>query len=137
MVLVPKVVTMSQADATSKLEAAGLVADHKTVVSTTDQEGIVQSQSHEGGQSVPKGSKVTINVTMKPVQKAVPKVVGETKDSATATLTAAGFTQISVVEEVTSVKANEGKVLSQSPAQGTLAAVTDTITITVGKAPGT
>jgi len=137
MVLVPKVVTMSQADATSKLESAGLVADPKTVVSTTDPEGIVQSQSPEGGQSVPKGSKVTINVTQKPTQKEVPKVTSMTKDEATAALSAAGFTQITVVEQATPVPGNVGKVLNQSPAAGTQAFVTDTVTITVGKAPGT
>jgi beta-lactam-binding protein with PASTA domain/tRNA A-37 threonylcarbamoyl transferase component Bud32 len=137
MVLVPKVVTMSQADATSKLESAGLVADPKTIVSTTDPEGIVQSQSPDGGQSVPKGSKVTINVTQKPTQKTVPNVVGDPKDTATSKLSAAGFTQITVVEEATPVKANAGKVLSQSPASDTQAFVTDTVTLTVGKLPGT
>jgi len=137
MVLVPKVVTMTLADATAKLEAADLVADPKTVVSTTDQEGIVQSQSPEGGQSVPKGSKVTINVTQKPTQKTVPDVVGKTKDDATATLTAAGFTQITVVDEPTSVKANFGRVMSQSPAKDTQAFVTDPVTIHVGKQSGT
>jgi len=137
MVLVPKVVTMTLADATAKLEAADLMADPKTVVSTTDQEGIVQSQSPEGGQSVPKGSKVTINVTQKPTQKTVPDVVGKTKDDATATLTAAGFTQITVVDEPTSVKANFGRVMSQSPAKDTQAFVTDPVTIHVGKQSGT
>ena len=98
---------------------------------------MVKTQSPAAGQSVPKGSKVTINVTQKPTQKAVPGVVGDTKDSATAALTAAGFTQVSVVLEDTSVPANVGKVLSQDPVAGTQAFVTDTVTITVGKTPGT
>ena len=137
MVLVPNVVNMSKDEATTKLEAAGLQADPQTVTSTTDPEGVVKTQSPAGGQSVPKGSKVTINVTQKPTQKAVPNVVGSTKDSATATLTAAGFTQVSVVLENTTVPANVGKVLSQDPASGTQAFVTDTVIITVGKTPGT
>jgi beta-lactam-binding protein with PASTA domain len=71
-----------------------------------------------------------------PQQKAVPSVVGSTKDEAIASLSAAGFTQITVVVEDT-VPSNVGKVMSQDPSPGTEALVTDIVTITVGQTPGT
>ena len=134
MVVVPDVVSNTEEEATKKLEAAGLVADPQPVVSSTDTEGTVKTQSPAGGQSVPKGSKITINVVSKPEQKSVPNVVGLTKDAATSALSAAGFTQISVVSQGT--PSTSDVVISQTPATGTQAAVTDTVTINMGPKTG-
>ena len=128
--VIPDVTGMTQENATAKLSDAGFVADPKTVTSTTGDVGTVQSQEPAAGQSASKGSKVVINVIARPVQAAVPNVVGMTKESAQSTITSVGFTP-NVVNQVTT-PANVGKVLNQTPVGGTLADRGSTVTITVG-----
>ena len=66
---------------------------------------------------------------------AVPDVVGMNQSAAVAALDAAGF-QANVSQAV-STGANIGKVISQTPAAGTIADDGSAVTITVGIAPPT
>ncbi len=68
------------------------------------------------GQSVPKGSKVRVNVSSGPKIAAVPSVVGLSIQDATAKLNAAGFNPNPSFVDST---APQGQVVSQSPAPGT------------------
>lgn len=137
MTIVPTVTGMSKEAATTRLQEAGLVADPQVLTSTTDPENIVKTQNPSGGESVPKGSKVTINVTKQPEKKPVPDVTTRAQEAAINELGAAGFSRVSVVTETTPVPAKVGTVLRQTPVGSTETFVTDTITIYVGKSPGT
>ena len=61
----------------------------------------------------------------------VPSVVGLTADEAKATLKQKGF-ESSVILEPTTLKGNDGKVLSQNPNQGEQAAPGSTVVLNVG-----
>ena len=62
-VTVPNVVGMTEADATSALEAKGFTVNSQTVpVTSTSDNGRVQSQSPSGGTTATQGSTVTIDV---------------------------------------------------------------------------
>jgi serine/threonine-protein kinase len=77
---------------------------------------VVTATDPAGGQSVPKGSKVRVNVSSGPKIAAVPGVVGLSIEDATARLNAAGFNPNPSFVDST---AEKGQVVSQSPAPGT------------------
>ncbi|PKQ28300.1 MAG: serine/threonine protein kinase [Candidatus Anoxymicrobium japonicum] len=129
--IVPDVTKMSKDAAVTRLTEAGFQADAQTVASSTDIEGIVKSQNPAGGQTAPKGSRVTIDVTAKPERVAVPNVVGIVRATAESTLTGTGFV-VTVVDQITSDTTKVGKVLVQNPTGGTMADKGSTVTITVG-----
>jgi eukaryotic-like serine/threonine-protein kinase len=130
--LVPDVAGMTADAATTKLAEAGFKTAIQYFTTSTETEGIVKQQSPTAGQSVAKGSTVTITVNKKPEKRSVPTVTGMTKENASTTLTGQGFV-VNVVEQATT-PANVGKVLNQNPAGGELADVGSTVTITVGVA---
>ena len=90
----------------------------------------VISSDPPGGASIAKGSVVKLVISSGPAPSAVPNVVGQTPSAATSTLEAAGFTVL--VQNVPSVDAQSGKVVSQSPSAGMTANAGSTVTISVG-----
>jgi eukaryotic-like serine/threonine-protein kinase len=130
---VPSVDNLGERKARAKLANAGLVVDR--VVQQPDDtvpEGRVIRSSPAAGQTVDKGSGVTLFVSSGPQQVAVPDVVGLTKEEAQQTLGNEGF-QVIVAEEGSDA-ADPGTVLRQTPAAGGEADPGATVTIVVARA---
>lgn len=129
---VPNVVGMKQDEAVKTLEDAFWTPD-VVMAASTEPEGTVFEQDPKGGASARLGSKVTIKVSngLTP-KKAVPDVVGKAQAVAEAALTDAGFV-VQVVEQPVCDPAQDGVVLSQTPAAGAVRKVGSTVTIVVGK----
>lgn len=138
MTVVPRVTGMTSEQATEQLKNSGLEAEIQAVFSTTEPENLVKTQNPAAGESIAKGSKVTLQVTRRPEQKQMPNVVGMTRETAISTLSAAGFTGSPVIENrnVPPGSSDDGKVLDQNPKAGTQTYVTESVTLVVGKAPG-
>jgi penicillin-binding protein 1A len=89
---VPKVIGLSSTDAQHRLTQAGFAAEQVVVNRTDVAPGTVTNQSPAGGASAPTGSTVVLEVAGRASSgDAVPNVVGQTVDRATATLQNAGF----------------------------------------------
>lgn len=112
-VSVPNVVGYTQSGAESALTSAGFTTTVKTQYSSTVAEGVVISQSPNGGK-LEKGETVTIVVSLgedpsTDTDVSVPYVVGKTLSQAKAELTAAGFDVA-----VNGTESDTAKVVSQS-----------------------
>jgi len=70
-----------------------------------------------------------------PVQVAVPRVIGDTTGQASQALLAVGLTLGTVSTRVDSTCNNIGKVLSQSPAAGTMVQLGSAVSVTIGQRP--
>ena len=125
---VPDVVGDKRADAIAELQAEGFKVTPKLVPDESVPPGRVISQSPRGGAPAPPGSAVTINVSQGPEKTEVPRVVGESVESATSILEQAGF-------EVDTQEANSsephGTVLSQQPEGGSQAKDGATVLLTL------
>jgi beta-lactam-binding protein with PASTA domain/tRNA A-37 threonylcarbamoyl transferase component Bud32 len=135
-VTVPTGLTGStQADAEAALESAGLVPDIQLQYDDTVDVGNVISTSPAEGTSVPSGATVTLYVskgrdTSNDVK--VPDIVGQSKDSALATLDTMGIKYTTQTGSDSSQ--SNGVVLSVSPDVGeTIDKTTDTVTVTINK----
>ncbi|HEY2741593.1 MAG TPA: Stk1 family PASTA domain-containing Ser/Thr kinase [Gaiellaceae bacterium] len=113
-VTVPAVKGESWTKAQADLVNAGLQPVKYIVPGKTAD--VVTATDPAGGQSVPKGTKVRVNVSSGPKIAAVPSVVGLSIQDATAKLNAAGFNPNPSFVDST---APQGQVVSQSPAPGT------------------
>ncbi len=113
-VTVPAVKGESWTKAQADLVNAGLQPVKYIVPGKTAD--VVTATDPAGGQSVPKGSKVRVNVSSGPKIAAVPSVVGLSIQDATARLNAAGFNPNPSFVDST---APQGQVVSQSPAPNT------------------
>jgi serine/threonine-protein kinase len=129
-VTVPNVVGLTLNDALVQLQTAGLTPQTTRQASPTVPIDSVISSDPPGGASIAKGSVVKLVISSGPAPSAVPNVVGQTPSAATSTLEAAGFTVL--VQNVPSVDAQSGKVVSQSPSAGMTANAGSTVTISVG-----
>ena len=94
--------------------------------------GQVTATDPAAGTSVPKGSKVRVNVESGPAMATVPNVVGLSLQQATSTLNAAGF---HAVTSYVDSGAPANQVISQTPASGTSAAKGTNVTVKVSKGP--
>ena len=130
MVTVPDVVGLTQDAATSRLETAGLQAQVQEVSSPDKPAGTVISQSPEGGNKVPKGTGVSIEVAIEPETTGVPDVLGMRQGEAEIEIMDAGLKPY-VIQQETS-KANVGIVLNQKPKKGTEVQRDSQVTIYVG-----
>ena len=128
--LVPNVVGLTQAAATTALTNADFVTVAASANSPTVAIGSVMSQTPAAGTTQPFGTTVNIVVSLGAL---VPNVVGGTQAAAGTALTAAGLT----VGAVTSVNnaAVAGTVISQSPAAGTNTAPGTGVALTVSLGP--
>jgi hypothetical protein len=116
--LVPDVVNMTQAAASTAITGAGLVVGIVTnEYSDTVALGLVISQSPIGGTEVSCGSSVDMVVSLgKPV---VPNVVGMTQEDANTAIIAVDNLQVGTVTQAYSDTVAAGLVISQSPIGGT------------------
>jgi beta-lactam-binding protein with PASTA domain/predicted Ser/Thr protein kinase len=98
---------------------------------SVDQGKVIRTDPASGTQ-VAKGSTVTLVISSGQSQVAVPDVIGQTQDEATAALTSAGF-KVKVTKQPVVSDTDDGRVLNQSPSGGSSAAKGSTVTITVGQ----
>jgi len=132
--LIPKVVGMSQDEATAVLKDAGYESQSKGTYDEEAAEGIVISQSPEAGTVAAPGTKVDLIVSQgKNPQAEVPNVVGKTETDAAKALEDAGFEAVpgSTYSDTVAV----GQVVSQDPAAGATAQRGSAVTITVSQGP--
>jgi len=132
-VQVPTVDGLAQKKAIAQLTDAGLVVDR--VVEQADDTvpvGDVISTSPAAGQSVARGSSVTVFVSSGPEQTTVPDVVGLTQQQAQQTLGSRGF-DVKITEQG-STTATAGTVLSQTPAGGKRVDPGSSVAIVVARA---
>ena len=126
---VPSVVGLSEADARTALEEAGLAVAVQQAPSSNVAEGLVASQSVTG--EVQSGTTVTITVSTGPELVAVPNVVGSNVDDAAGRLSGLGL-RVTVTEQEN--EAPEGQVLSQNPTGGEVE-VGSTVALVVSSGP--
>ncbi len=132
-VVVPSTADMSEADAITTLEAAGLTIalplqrEYNTEVA----EGLVISTEPVADAEVPKGTKVTIVISKGTELAKVPDLVGKKQAEAEEAIKAAGF-KLKVKEDFSDTIA-VGVVIRQSPDSGVSVDAGSTITITVSK----
>jgi serine/threonine-protein kinase len=130
-VTVPTVKGQQWPDAQQALRNAGLKpVEHIVPGNKKDQ---VTATDPAGGERVPKGSTVRVNVMSGPATAAVPGVVGLTVDQAQAKLHAAGFNGNPTF--VNNSTAPQGQVISQNPAPGTTATKGTTVNFNVSNGP--
>ncbi len=131
---VPKLVGTKAADATTALSRLNLGLGKTTENwSETVPAGVVISQAPEAGTSVKRATTVAIVVSKGRQPIKVPVVTGKGRETAEATITKAGL-KVKRADDVNSDTVPAGRVVSQSPAKGTLFRG-DTVTITVSKGP--
>ncbi len=134
-VAVPDVVNDYRDTAVEKLESAGFKVNETWEYNDTYGAGVVCRQSTAAGETLPKGSTVTITVSNGPEETTVevPYVIGSDQSSATSALEGAGFT-VSVVEQ-SSDTAAAGTVIDQSPTGTISSNDSKSVTITVSTGP--
>ncbi|MCI1664975.1 MAG: PASTA domain-containing protein [Atopobiaceae bacterium] len=127
-VSVPDVGGLSQDEATSKLEQAGLKAD-VSEQATDDGVGTVLSTDPAAGTTAKSGSTVKVVVG---AARTIPTVKGKTLDDAKKALQDAGASNLKVLYVASDE--TEGTVVSCDPAEGATFKSTDTITLTIAQA---
>jgi serine/threonine-protein kinase len=130
----PDVRGQSEADAVVTLTGLGFQVDRQRQPSADVAEGQVSGMSPEPNQQVNRGSRVTIIISTGPEEVQMPDVTRRTVPDATATLNAAGITQIAVVQEA-STDVERGQIIRTDPGAGTSIPVNQRVTLTVSQGP--
>ena len=131
-VAVPDVSDHTQTAAETDIEAAGLVVGTVTFENvTTGTDNRVLRTDPAAGTLVDPGS--TVNIVLRNLQVAIPDVIGDTVDDATAALTTAGLlTSATFGTDVnTLVQADDNKVHSTTPVVGSIVDTGSTVTLTL------
>ncbi|SHH44268.1 serine/threonine protein kinase [Anaerosphaera aminiphila DSM 21120] len=132
-VSVPSLVGTTKAEAKAKLDALGLVFEQVGVdenENKNDEEII--SQEPKEGIEVEKGSTVKVVVNVLPEAVNMPKLVGETLESAQKIASENGL-KITNIKNEFDDEVEEGKIISQDPEAGNKVSKNKEITITVSK----
>ncbi|MEO8739000.1 MAG: PASTA domain-containing protein [Casimicrobiaceae bacterium] len=137
-VLVPNVVGLTQAAATSAINAASLVVGTVTSQSSASvPAGNVISQNPLAGATVASGSAVDLVVSTGPAPVLVPNVVGLTQGAATTAITGANLV-LGAVTTQSSATVPAGTVISQTPLAGSSVPPGSAVNVILssGPAPG-
>jgi eukaryotic-like serine/threonine-protein kinase len=129
-VTIPDVKGKQWTDAQQELSDAGLQPVEHIVPGNT--KGQVTATDPPAGQSIPKGSKVRVNVASGPQQAHVPSVVGQSLNQASSTLHSAGF---NVNPTYVDSSAPQNQVIHQNPAPGTAVPKGSTVDLEVSNGP--
>ena len=132
-VRVPDVVGMSQDDAESRIEDAGLrvgTVTFKTSDSADKDEVLEQDPGSD--EQVDERSKIDLVVSSGPELSAMPRLTGRTEDEARQLLRSQGITQVSTTEAF-SDSVEKGRVISQDPAEGSDVSKDTSVTLTISK----
>lgn len=133
-VTVPTVKGMSEDDAKSALESAGLKAGStQTTSSTTVPKGSVVKSDPAGGTKAEKGTEVTLYISSGPGKTVVPNEVGKSVDDAKSDLRSHGF-RVSINYVDVGAGQQDGQVMQQTPSEGETANRGSTVTLTVSRA---
>ncbi|MBV9022610.1 MAG: Stk1 family PASTA domain-containing Ser/Thr kinase [Streptomycetaceae bacterium] len=130
----PNLVGQSLQDAETLAQNANLKAVQGGETYCSQDKGLVCSQTPAADSPVNAGQTITVTLSKGAAPVSVPSVVGEQQDTATQTLTSAGF-QVNVKQDDGSSGQPAGQVLKQDPAGGGQAQKNATVTITVATAP--
>jgi eukaryotic-like serine/threonine-protein kinase len=128
---VPDVRHHSLTDAIALLYAAGLTPKTHDVFSDEAAQ-TVTAQNPKPGDTVPRGSKVQINVSQGPKQGSVPNVIGQLYPNAASALEGAGF---GVQKQFVDDSSPKGQVVAQDPPAGSLVPVSTRVTVSVSRGP--
>ena len=131
---VPDVEGDEEAAATAELQRADFRVEVRQEASSDVDEGVVISQSPDGGSQAEVGSAVTIVVSSGPETVSVPDVRQRSLDAAEATLNGAGLVVGSVTEEPSS-SFSAGTVIRQDPGPTAQAAEGSAVDLVVASAP--
>jgi serine/threonine-protein kinase len=112
---VPQVNNLPQAQAVAQIEQAGLVAHVVPQPSSSVSKGVVINTNPPNGQSVPKGSSVTVFVSSGIANALLPDVTNQPQDQAQSTLSTAGFTHVTLLTDAQSTLPS-GEVDHMTPA---------------------
>ena len=129
---VPDVTGQTRESAEQTLDEAGLGVEVVTRNSSDVPSDSVIETDPPAGESVRRGSQVTLVVSSGPGRVSVPPVVGETKNAAEQQLSAVGL-ESSSSEEASDRPA--GEVISQSPDAGTRVEAGSTVDLVVSSGP--
>ncbi|MCA1840418.1 MAG: Stk1 family PASTA domain-containing Ser/Thr kinase [Actinomycetota bacterium] len=128
-VRVPDLTGLDEDNARQRLSDIGLIAKTVDTCNTSQRDGRVMDQNPAAGQELAEGSTVTLTINRVPK---VPKVIGQTEESAVKELQDAGF-KVEIIETTPPPGKNVDTVVAQDPAPGTSSCKGDTVTITVEK----
>jgi eukaryotic-like serine/threonine-protein kinase len=131
MVLVPQLLNLDQQHAENALRAAGLVPSVSSKDGLAAQKDHVIGSDPAEGASVQKGSVVKVYLS-NGLQNTMPDVSGLTYDEAKAKLRSLGFTSFKQSTNINPPPGFAGKVINTVPGAGSVAKVTDVVTIVVG-----
>lgn len=131
---VPDVTTLTEEEAASKLEALGFSVNKMQAYSDSVAEGVVALQTPSGGTKAPKGSIITLTVSLgaEDTKVMVPSLVGIAEDEAIVKLVEAGLTNYTIAQVYSSEYA-EGIVTYQSYTSGSWIDPTTNVEIKVSK----
>ncbi|MEX1219017.1 MAG: PASTA domain-containing protein [Solirubrobacterales bacterium] len=129
---VPDVIGQPRDQAEQTMDEAGLGVAVETRNSPDVPVDAVIETDPPAGESVQRGSEITLVVSSGPGQVAVPPVVGQTRSAAEQQLSARGL-ESSITEETSDRPA--GEVISQSPDAGTKVDSGSTVALVVSKGP--
>jgi beta-lactam-binding protein with PASTA domain/tRNA A-37 threonylcarbamoyl transferase component Bud32 len=130
---VPPVVGLDQQDAFNLLSGAGFNVRTLQEQSDTQPEGnVTRTSPPVGTNGLKGGTPIDMYVSTGAALVDVPSVVGLSVDDAKQTLTDKGF-ESSVILENTTLKGNDGKVLSQNPGSNEQARPGSTVVLNVGE----
>ncbi|MBK5232105.1 MAG: PASTA domain-containing protein [Thermoleophilia bacterium] len=129
---IPDVSGQSQSDAEAALEDAGFTATIETKPSSDIDSGDAIETDPAAGESLKRGSEVTLFVSSGPSQVGVPPLVGVTFEAAKQRLSAKGLEYNSTGTES---DRPEGEVVTQDPDAGTRVDPGSTVELTVSTGP--
>jgi beta-lactam-binding protein with PASTA domain len=132
---IPKLVGLSKEAAVQQLNAVGLHPNVTYHHSETVKSGFVISTSPPAGRGVKEGTSVTVTVSNGAAQVKVPRVVGESKESAEEIL-AEHSLSIGAISERSSETATPGTVLAQTPHAEQQVAKGTSVALVIAKAHG-
>lgn len=131
---VPEVVGLPSDVAADRLEDAGFGVQRQSQESTTVPRGSVVAQGTAPGTALAVGERVVLVVSTGAGDVEVPDLVGLAEAEAVAAATDAGL--VAVVEDDERADQPPGRVVSQSPAAGTVAEAGAEVTLRVARTPG-
>jgi len=129
----PKVTGLPFDQARDQLRDLKLKVDRKDAFSATVARGLVADQSKEPDDVVVQGTTIVLTVSKGVERVTVPNVVDKTEQEANQILTTAGFTVTTQRADNDTVPA--GKVISQTPKDGTKVDKGSAVTIVVSNGP--
>ena len=130
---VPDVRGKSMAEAETTIEGAGFLFVNGGVTNSEMPVGTVANTDPAGGSASTRGASITA-YSSDGTGVTIPAVIGKSEADARATLTAAPYSYtVAKLEQATTDKAQDGKVVAVQPGEGTASRPGDAVTIVIGK----